>query len=54
MSLEWIVTGAILLGGMVAGAISLYIKKRREAQFVSDSFTGKPDITSLEEKDNEK
>ena len=29
MSLAWIVTGAILLGGMVAGAISLYIKRRR-------------------------
>ncbi|GEM_PF-2220480 len=54
MSLEWIVTGAILLGGMTAGAISLYIKRRREAQSVSDPFTGKSDITSLEEKDNEK
>ena len=54
MSLAWIVTGAILLGGMVAGAISLYIKKRRESQSVYDSFTGKSDITSLEEKNNEK
>jgi hypothetical protein len=41
-------------GGMVAGAISLYIKKRREAQSVSDLFTERSDITSLEEKDNEK
>jgi hypothetical protein len=49
MSLAWIVTGAILLGGMVTGAISLYIKRRREAQSVSDSFTGKSDITSFEE-----
>lgn len=32
MSLEWVVTGIILLGGMTAAGISLYIKKRREAQ----------------------
>ena len=54
MSLEWIVTGVILLGGMVAGAISLYVKKRREDQSVFDSFTEKSYITSLEEKDNKK
>jgi len=36
MSVEWIVTGVILLGGMAAGGISLYIKRRREAQAVSD------------------
>lgn len=53
MNLAWIVTGAILFGAMVAGSISLYIKRRREAQSVSDSFTGKLD-TSLEQKDNEK
>jgi len=53
MSLEWIVTGFILLGGMIAGAISLYIKRRREAQHVSDSLIEKSDI-SLEEKDNKK
>ena len=53
MNLAWIVTGAILFGAMVAGAISLYIKRRREAQSVSDSFTGKLD-TGLEQKDNEK
>ncbi len=32
MSLEWIVTGIILLGGMAAAGISLYIKRRKEAQ----------------------
>ena len=36
MSVEWIVTGIILLGGMIAAGISLYIKRRREAQAVSD------------------
>ena len=36
MSVEWIVTGMILFGGMVAAGISLYIKRRREAQAVSD------------------
>jgi len=53
MSLEWIVTGVILLGGMVACAISLYIKRRRENQSVSDSFTRTSNI-GLEENDNEK
>ncbi|MGI0041911.1 MAG: hypothetical protein ACRD94_08115 [Nitrosopumilaceae archaeon] len=37
MSVEWIVTGIILLGGMTAAGISLYIKRRREAQ-ATDSF----------------
>jgi hypothetical protein len=32
MSLEWIVTGIILLGGMAAGGISLYIKRKREKE----------------------
>ena len=32
MSVEWIVTGVILLSAMAAGGISLYIKRRREAQ----------------------
>ena len=36
MSVEWIVTGIILLGGMTAAGISLYIKRKREAQAVSD------------------
>jgi len=37
MSVEWIVTGIILLGGMAAAGISLYIKRRREAQEIADS-----------------
>ena len=32
MSLEWVVTGIILLGGMTACGISLYIKRRRESK----------------------
>ena len=36
MSVEWIVTGVILLGGMAAAGISLYIKRRREASAFSD------------------
>ena len=32
MSLEWVVTGIILLGAMTACGISLYIKRRKEAQ----------------------
>ncbi len=35
MNVEWIITGIILLGGMTAGGISLYLK-RRKAQ-ISDS-----------------
>ena len=38
MSLEWIVTGIILLGGMLAGGISLYIKRRKAAQIDSTFF----------------
>ena len=37
MSPEWVVTGIILLGGMTAGGVSLYLKKRKEAQ-IFDSF----------------
>lgn len=32
MNIEWTITGIILLGGMTAGGISLYLKKRREAK----------------------
>ena len=37
MNLEWVVTGIILLGGMTAGGISLYLK-RRKATRIFDSF----------------
>lgn len=30
ISLEWVVTGFLLFGGMVAGAVSLYVKRKRE------------------------
>ena len=55
MSLEWIVTGIILLGGMLAGGISLYIKRRRDAQINSSFFNTEvqSDLDELE-KDNEK
>ena len=51
MSLEWIITGIILLGGMTAGGISLWIKRRREAQ-VSASFEAigiQPDLADSKE-----
>ena len=32
MNVEWTITGIILLGGMAAGGISLYLKKKREAK----------------------
>ena len=38
MSLEWIITGIILLGGMTACGIRLYIKRRKETQEISDSL----------------
>jgi len=57
MSVEWIVTGLILLGGMTAAGISLYIKRRREAQAVSDLSLADTKIQSDladPEKDDEK
>lgn len=36
MNVEWTVTGIILLGGMTAGGISLYLKKRKEAKLALD------------------
>lgn len=38
VSLIWIITGMILFGGMTAGAIRLWIKRRRESKVVSDPF----------------
>ena len=53
MSVAWIVTGVILLGGMAVAGISLYIKRRREAQAVSDLSLNdtqtKTDLTDLKE-----
>ena len=46
MSVEWIVTGIILLGGMTAAGISLYIKRRREAQAISDLSLSDSEIQS--------
>jgi hypothetical protein len=37
MNVEWTITGIILLGGMTAGGISLYVKRRREAK-LADSL----------------
>lgn len=39
MNVEWIITGIILLGAMLAGGISLYIKKRREAALSASENT---------------
>lgn len=38
MSLEWIITGIILLGAMAAGSISLWLKRRANHQTISDPF----------------
>ena len=55
MNLAWIVTGVILFGGMAAGAISLWIKRRRESQAVSNySFFDtevQSDLTNLDKND---
>ncbi|NHH96946.1 hypothetical protein DYY66_1871 [Candidatus Nitrosotalea sp. FS] len=37
MNLEWIVTGIILFGTMIAGGISLYIKRRKEQSVSIDN-----------------
>ena len=46
MNLEWIVTGMILFGGMTAAGISLWIKRRREAQEILDSSSDEYQIDS--------
>lgn len=50
MSLEWIITGVIILGGMLAGGISLYVKRRREAQATDmiEATDVKPDLADHE------
>jgi hypothetical protein len=30
MNLEWIVTGIVLFGAMIAGGIHLYVKRKKE------------------------
>lgn len=52
MNTEWVVTGIILLGGMAAGGISLYLKRRKES-LISESFedTGIPTDSAEHEKD---
>jgi len=37
MNLEWIVTGIVLFGAMIAGGISLYIKRRKEQKLSIDN-----------------
>jgi uncharacterized membrane protein YraQ (UPF0718 family) len=37
VSLVWIITGVILFGAMIVGAIRLWIKRRRE-NMVTDPF----------------
>lgn len=36
MNLEWIVTGVVLFGAMIAGGISLYVKRRKEQKLEFD------------------
>jgi len=37
MNLEWIVTGIVLFGAMIAGGFSLYIKRRKEQNLSIDN-----------------
>ena len=46
MNLEWIITGMILFGGMTAAGISLWIKRKREAQEIPDSSSDESQIDS--------
>ena len=36
MNIGWVVTGMILLGAMTAGAVSLYLKRRKEQNLSLD------------------
>jgi hypothetical protein len=47
MNPEWVIAGIILLGGMSAGGISLYIKRRKESQ-IYDSFGNASDSVEHE------
>jgi hypothetical protein len=44
MNLQWVVTGIVLLGGMVAGGISLYLKRKRKKELADkpDEMLNKP------------
>jgi len=54
MNVEWLVTGVFLFGGMIAAAISLYLKRRKESKANSNSFTQfQPGVTEFKGKDNE-
>jgi hypothetical protein len=48
MNFEWVVTGIILLGGMTAGGISLYLR-RKSTQI--DSFGNIQTPPDLDEQD---
>ena len=52
MNLEWIITGIILLGGMTAAGISLYIKRRKErATDLIESTDISPDLAEIEKEE---
>jgi hypothetical protein len=38
MNVEWLIVGIILFGGMTAGGINLYLKRRREHVAGSDEM----------------
>lgn len=50
MNPEWVITGIILFGGMAAGGVSLYLKRRRESKI--NSFESGTDLKSGQEKSN--
>lgn len=53
MNPEWVVTGIIFLGGMAAGGISLYLKRRKET-LISDSLEDAKIPTDLAEHERDK
>ena len=36
ISLEWVVTGVLLFGGMIVGGVSLYVRRNREEKMTFD------------------